>query len=179
MKNEKTFELVNLHLEAYKKTLSFIPAIKETISKFDGKVFNKRLDTALKKIDGSLSCKCEYNSFMIDWYIDNRHITNTPDKNGYCTSLYIKDHTINILHGCISSSYGDSCLEDGKILAGSIINQLEKSEEEKKKLIESVISQLEGIEELQAEKEGIKKQIENHNNNINWMIDSYFNLRIK
>ena len=54
-------KLVELELKNRKEMLGMYDDIINVMSKFDGKQFTKRVDTALKKINPNIRAKLEYN----------------------------------------------------------------------------------------------------------------------
>lgn len=63
---EVSKKLVELEISNRKLALSLFDDIIKTLERFDGKQANKRIDTALKKINENLSFSREYNSFIIN-----------------------------------------------------------------------------------------------------------------
>ncbi len=170
---EKATKLSNLHIEAMKTALTFTDEIKEVLQKFNGKPITKRIDTALKKINPNFYIKREYNSFRIEWIIENRFF----GENGI--AYYIKEHTINILWASCFSSYGDGILDsENCLISEKAIKELDRQKEQMEKDISNSIQQLENVEILIVEHEQIKKQKEEFNRSVNWLVNSYFELRI-
>lgn len=170
---EKAVKLSNLHIEAMKTTLTFTDEIKEVLQKFNGKPITKRIDTALKKINPNLHMSREYNSFRINWLIENRSF----GENGMV--YYIKEHTINILWASCFSSYGDGVLDsENCLIAEQAIKELDRQNEQTKESIKNATEQLANIENAISEHERIKKELESFNHSINWLVNSYFDLRI-
>ena len=59
--DEVSKKLVELELKNRKEMLGMYDDIINVMSKFDGKQFTKRVDTALKKINPNIRAKLEYN----------------------------------------------------------------------------------------------------------------------
>lgn len=172
---EKAMRLANLHIEALKTALSFTDEIKEVLQKFGGKPITKRIDTALKKINPNLYMSREYNSFRINcnWLIENRYFCENG--GGY----YIKEHAISILWATCFSSYGDNVLDsENCLIAEQAIKELDRQNEQTKESIKNATEQLANIEATISEHERIKKELEGFNRSINWLVNSYFELRI-
>lgn len=171
MNMESKRKLVELEIKANNKALGLIEEVKEVILKFDGKVPNKRVDTALKKIDDCLSFKAEFNSFIIDMFIRDRSFDNG---NNW---VYIKNTVINICHCACQSMYGDSCLnEDGTINSEAVIIGLEKRKESLKSYNEEMIKSLNEIEDKIKEYEELKKTIRAFNDSVNYTVANYFEI---
>lgn len=170
-------DLVKLHLKAYQKAIDLTPAVIEVLKRFDGKQINKRIDTALKEVNGSLSFTAQYNSVMVEWWIDNRYIRNADG----CSVTYIEDSKVTIAHGC--ANYGgnleQSCIVDGKLNASALIDSAIAYSTEHGKEIDATLKQLKQVDKLQARQAKIKADIENHNNELQWMVRRYFELDIK
>ena len=170
---EKAMKLANLHIEALKTALGFTDEIKEVLQKFDGKPITKRIDTALKKINPHLYTVREYNSFRINWIIENRYFC----ENG--GAYYIKENTISILWATCFSSYGDNVLDsENCLIAEQAIKELDRQNEQTKESIKNATEQLANIENAISEHERIKKELESFNRSVNWLVNSYFELRI-
>lgn len=170
-------QLVNLHLDAYRKVISLAEPIKEVLRKFDGKVLNKRLDTALKAVDSGLSVNWRampYNIFEIEWFIENRCITTNPDRNGYCGAVYINEHTLSAVRCC---DY-DNCVIEGRINADQIIKALDEQMDEYRAWIQEAEDQLAHIDELQAGTKELYEAVKAHNKEISFIVDEYYGLRI-
>ena len=63
--NEDARKLVELEIQNRKEALKLYPEIIKVVEQFDGKVLNKRLETALKKVNERLCCKRGYSDFRI------------------------------------------------------------------------------------------------------------------
>lgn len=170
---EKAMKLANLHIEAMKTALNFTDEIKEVLQKFNGKPITKRIDTALKKIDSNLHMSREYNSFRINWFVENRCFC----ENG--GAYYIKEYAINILWATCFSSYGDGVLDsENCLISEKAIKELDRQNEQTKESIKNATEQLANIENAISEHERIKKELESFNRSVNWLVNSYFELRI-
>ena len=170
--------LAKLHIEAKKTALSLVPAVAEVLQKFDGKQANKRLDTALKKIDNGLVFKMANNSFIVEWRIDKRDARKS-DSPGI--AIYIDDYAVTLLQASAQSygSRGDGILDGGTINAALAIEWLEKYAAIIKESIETAEEQLGKVAEILAERESLKNKVEQHNKGISPILNRYFNLKIE
>ena len=166
--------LIKLELDARRKAISFTPAIVEVLNKFNGKQLNKRLDTALKQIDKSLYFRSEHNSFVIDWYVDDRSV---KAREGEHTN-YIDYHSITLCHCSIQASDGTGAAQDGTLNAEVAIEWLNKFVSSMQKTITETEEQFKNVEQYKQRRRELKQAIEDFNNNIPHMLDRYFDLRI-
>jgi len=161
-------KLALLEIKANKEALTFFAPVSEVLRKFNGKVANKRLDTVLKKIDIGLCFRIRYSAFCIDWHIKNRHFVE-PGKEAYS---YIHESSISLLHSM------DLVVQDGRINADSAIEQLNKQKDYISQRIEKAEKQLAVIDEKLKQRNELKKQVEDFNKDISYLVDGYFNIRI-
>lgn len=103
-------------------------AIIPVIKRFDGKVYNKRLENALNELD-ILGCDFYFTvsnngyKFEIEGRTRDRSYKNDPDGSGYCSTGYIK-------HDCFTAILeSDNALDNGRIKADNIIEKLEETAE--------------------------------------------------
>ena len=166
--HQEAMKLALLEIKANKEALTLFAPVIEVLRKFNGKVANKRLDTALKKIDSGLSFRMRYSAFCIDWHIKNRHFED-PSKESYS---YIHESSISLLHS------GEIINKYGRINADSAIEQLNKQKDYISQRIEKAEKQLADIDEKLKQRNELKKQVEEFNKDISYLVDGYFNIRI-
>ena len=174
--------LVRLHLQAYQEAIDIAPAVIEVIKRFDGKQVNKRIDTALKAVNANLKFSSEYSWVEIKMYIENRTIRGEkPDNYGYSSTAYVSSYTVQVAHACnyIGEKAHLSPIIDGRLNAAVVVENIKAYVEQHKALIETVTEQLQHVEEMRVERERIIKEQQTFNSALNWMIDDYFELRIK
>ena len=75
--NSVALEIAIKQIKLYKDALALCPKVMEVVRKFDGKVANKRLETALEAIDKGLNCrKSTYTDIWeISFYTSDRSLT--------------------------------------------------------------------------------------------------------
>ena len=85
---EDVRNLILLEIKNRKAALELYPKVIEVVQKYDGKVLNKRFDTALKKADGRLSYDRDTVRFTINMScFDNR----------FCKSVKVDKAALKIL----------------------------------------------------------------------------------
>lgn len=110
-REEDASRLVNAEVAARNKVLSLYGEIIRTVQSFDGKVLNKRLETALKKIDNHLNLDfCSYN-FYISY--NTREFSIISTSGNY---LYLEN-----IRMCFCSNATN---EEGRICADEIVKAL-------------------------------------------------------
>lgn len=175
--NENAKRLTEKQIELYERLLSYVPAIKEVVKKFDGKVLNSRLDTALKKVYNGASCVkgsitgC-WHLCLYDW--DDRSINVT----------HVNPITGTESHSCMYVEYNDICLAvferdwcvDGRIVADRIIEEINQNAERYEKKVALMKEQLARIDEIIAEYERICDARYRFDRDTNYVIRRYYNL---
>jgi len=170
---EKSIALIRREIEISEMIDKLIPTIKETLSKFDGKPFSKRFDTALKKAldssDFTPVMTHEYNSVILKLYPKETSLRHVPGVGSLSDTNFI------ILHQTYHSSSGGGLfqLENAYIHDNLCIQSWIGGDKEIVKL------KLFGIEQMQAEKKRIEDEIEAFNDSIPFTIEKYIPLRIK
>lgn len=175
---EVSKQLVELELKNRKYMLSLFDKVIETMSKFNDKKVNKRIDTALKKIDKNLSFSMEYNSFIIKLWYEDRSVTKTMD-DGYGRAYYLKNNYETLVH-CyvVHSSYGDGVVnDDGRLIFESLKEQLLKSKEYIEKSIVEIENQLSQVDDIISEYQELIDKCNKFNNKLNWCIAEYYNIK--
>lgn len=143
-------EQIELNREAFKLS----EQIKEVITKFDGKVLNKRLQTALKGIDQRILVETQYNSFIIELYVNSMY-------NGWTS--------VNICHGAISSAYGDGMLTDDKRIKAEKINkQIDENKEYRLKYHQDMEDNIKRKDKIVKEYNELVKKCKEFNESVNY-----------
>lgn len=170
-------QLVELELKNRRYVLSLFDSIIETLSKFDGKQVNKRIDTALKKIDKNLSFTMEYNSFIIKLWYEDRSITKrNGDEIG--NTYYLKDNYKTIVHCCVHSSYGDCVVNnDGRLIFENLKKQLLKNKEYIEQSIFEIENQSSNVNDIISEYKELINKCNKFNNKVNWCIATYYDIK--
>lgn len=171
--------LTEKQIEVYENMLEKIPAIEETIRKFDGKQATKRIETALQTIARGIHFgKNQYSTNLELTFAeyDNRSIEGKPDNYGYCTTVYIADYTMYLADGYREHSFVD---ENGKLNAGKLIDQIERKREQYAKQAANLKVQLSNIDSIIAKYEEIERMKREFQDSIDYLIRDYFHLDVK
>ena len=117
---------------------------------------NKRLQTALQKIDGRLYVHNEYNSFDIKYIErDNRYIKTRSGVE------YVNNNDVYISSTAKSNAYGDSSItDDNEIIASVVMASIDKNVDYLIKEIAEAREQMNFIEDYRKDKQRITKAIE-------------------
>lgn len=174
--------LVELELKNKKYVLSLYDRIIEVVKKFDGKILNKRFETAIKSIDSNLSVDNRGgNSIYIVYYCSNRMIK----MDGGCN--YIKHSEISLNSYAttyITTNYRDEqyCVVtidekfNKRIDANAFIDKLVEGKKNIENEVSAVEEKHEKIAEYEATLKELKKQIEDTCKEIPYMLQQYYNL---
>ena len=119
---------IRTQIQAFKDFATAARAIIPVIKSFDGKVCNKRLETALQNTDIPgcdfwFSTSHKSYQYEIQGYTRKRDYKNEPDSNGYCSTGYISyDHFTCALEPEKAFTIDDN--GNYRINADAIINKL-------------------------------------------------------
>ena len=157
--NEDARNLVELEIKNRKEALKLYPEIIKVVEQFDGKVLDKRLETALKKVDERISCDRGIYHFEI--VFNCASITSFGfNYKDYCFVLnsYLEMYLVDRME--------ESFLENERIRASVLIDSLlkekeylEKSVAELEKGIDRADEWKEKVEQLNEEIRSIRKEI--------------------
>ena len=171
--------LTEKQIEVYEKLLSYVPAIKEVIRKFDGKALTKRLDTALKEVYKGASCRKD--TFAGDWQLtlsewEDRSITVKSENpfNGAedCICMYVQYNMIYF-----ASSTSKWCF-DGKLIADNMIEEIDSVAKSYEETVARLKGQLARIDEIIAEYNRISEAQYNFSHDVDYVIRGYFGLKL-
>ena len=178
--NEDSRNLIRLEIENRKEALKLYTEVIELVKKYDGKVLNKRFETALKKIDERLSYDRQYNSFYIEmscW--NNRSCKSTKtDSYGYSSTLYISTDCIRLNTYIQTYSHGNEpcMLCEERIIAEPIVEVLNKGKAGIEKTIADLENSIDKAQEYKEKCEALKKQMEEITKEIPYLIKEYFDI---
>ena len=168
--------LTEKQIEVYETLLSCVPAIEEVVRKFDGKVANKRIETALQEIHHGIFFRRNQNSenwelTITEW--ENRYVQGEPDKSGYRGMHYVSQNTLYL-----AEEYSGHFMADGgRLIADKLIEQIERKRESYARDVETMKDQLYRVDSLIARRDEIYKMRHEFNNSINCFLEEYFNLK--
>lgn len=170
--------LTGKQIEVYETMLSKIPAIIETIRKFDSKQVTKRIETALQTVARGVSFrKNQYSNLweltLAEW--DNRSIPAEPDSYGYSCTIYVSDY-----HMYLADSYRENAFVgvDGKLNAEKLIAQIERKRDYYSGTVAALKEQLSRIDAIIARRDEIQRMKREFDNNTDSLIREYFSLKV-
>ncbi len=170
-KREVAFELTRLDIRNYKKAIERGENLKAVISKFDGKVYNKRIADELNK-DG-YKYRVEKNDYYlwISYLVEENHVASSSEHG----CAYTSHDTISLCHLNVNEA-----LVDGKrVNADSINASIDACISNLNKRIEDLQRQLEVVDTLISKRAELMTAIDSFNNSLTSEIDENFSLRIK
>lgn len=181
--NEDAKNLVELEIQNRKEALKLYDGIIEVVKKFDGKVLNKRFDTALKKFDGRLGYNERNSFFEIEMNVfDNRSCKSVKkDTYGYSCTNYITDSYLTLNTIMYTFSYNPDIEKvmldkDRRIIAEVVIKGLEKGKADIEKKIEVLENSIDKAEEWKTKLEKLKREVENVMSEVPYIIREYYDI---
>ena len=112
--------LVELEIANRELMLTMYDAIEETLKKFDGKIFSKRIETALKKnVSANIRVKREFNSIIIEFHFENRMVEYDN------RVAYLKNSSEYFAY---MPAYSEQ-LDNEKLVYSEVLKELEKTKE--------------------------------------------------
>ena len=167
-------KLAKKDIEARRDFVSKAEALCDVVQKFNGKVFNKRLETAMRevypvKVEHGFSWK----SLSITGYVEDRMVRNDQaDKWGYHRTEYIKED--RIYFGTTYDAFDD----DKRIIAEAIIKQIRSTADYYRESADKMEEQLGRIDEIIAECKRINAEKSRFMHETNCTICEYFDLKV-
>ena len=171
-------KLTEKQIEVYSNLLSLVPAIEEVFRRFDGKVVNKRISTALQSVARGV---CFYKSSYSDhWELtaeewDNRYVPGEPDALGYCSTHYVKDAKLYLANDGQGESFIDG---EGRLCAEKAIAAIEKNRAYYQRKIETMREQLSHIDSIIGKYKELLAAKKEFNDNLDYSIRDYFGLKL-
>ena len=166
--------IVELEVKNRKHVLSLYDKVIEVVKKFDGKIINKRFETALKVIDNSLRVKRNGTSIDISYYCRDRYacgryllwdyislnnyMNTSPTDKRYCVVDY--------------DSNGNCRINAEKMIVHLLVRKNDIADE-----IKSVTEHHKKVEEYEKELEELKAKIETVSGKIPFLLKEYYGLR--
>ena len=182
--NSIALEVAIKQIKLYKDALELCPKVMEVIRKFDGKVANKRLETALKEVNAGLRCnKSSYTEvWEIVFYTSDRCVNvkrkSWDGKREDWVAYYIKESEAYLARDMFKNTFGSFINEDGRWIAENINKQIEHTMKSLEANIADYTELLNHVDELEAEKKRIKDEMEAHNKKVGWIGNEYFGLKV-
>ena len=179
-KKDTADKLIALEIANRRKAIGFYPAIMETVKEFDGKVLNKRLETALQKINDNLRLgKSEYR-FDIYYYVENDHVP-VPHQ-GYCVAEYVQYREIGMCgyipkkRAYAANAQCPALNDDDRIIAENIIAALNARKESLESEIIAMEEHSKKVDEYAAELEELAERMRSLQKQIPYLISEYYEL---
>lgn len=180
--NDKELAMKQVKLEIANReyVLTLIDDVIEVVKKFDGKVINKRLDTALQhgieqnpNFQKFTTCcyRNEYSSFQIGICVPTRCVS-IPMSGGGRKWEYLYDNQIIV---CWVDN--DNAIINGRIVSKHIIEALNKKRKEIEQYISDNKIALTKIDEWQKRWREIDSQITSLQKEIPYDVKRYFGMR--
>ena len=168
-----TEELIRKEIAAKRDFASKAEALCAVVQKFNGKVFNKRLETAMREIyPVRVEQEFSWKSISITGYIQDRMVYGEPDSNGYRGALYIKNDKIYC--GTIRDAFDD----DKRIIADVICERIRKTAQYEEDTALVLENQLGRIDEIKAECKRLRDACDRFNHEVAYQIREYYGLKV-
>ena len=170
--DEISKKLVELEIANRELMLTMYDAIEETLKKFDGKIFSKRIETALKKnVSENIRVKREFNSVIIEFYFENRMVE-------YNNSIaYLKNSYEYFAHMTAYSEQYPHILDNEKLVYSEVLKELEKTKEYLKESVDKMKTALTEINNILTEYEELREKCREFNSKTNWAITEYYGIK--
>ena len=172
--NEDARNLVELEIRNRKEALKLYPEIIKVVEQFDGKVLNKRLETALKKVDERLSCNRGYSDFYI-CYAGERVYVRQEGGVHYLSNYYINLNPYLKTY-CIKR-IEESFLENERIRASVLIDSLLKGKAYLEKTIAELEQGIDRADEWKTRIDQLKEEIKSVRQEIPHIIADYYGIK--
>ena len=167
-RDEVAKKLVELEIENMKEFIDLIPSIKEVLKTFDGKVINKRMETALRNKVSNQITIIKDTYFSLSYCYSNICVSI---KYKYCCE-YCKTRS-----ACVSKLLSNITTEDNKFIYSAFEKELDERKEFMISEIKFTEDVLENVDELINEYWELKNKINNFNNKAHeTMVGDYFHI---
>lgn len=166
--------VVELEVKNRKHVLTLYDGVIEVVKKFDGKVINKRFETALRNIDNSLRLERSGSRIDISYYCKNRYAGGRYLLWDYITLNNYMNTSVTDKNYCVVDYDGNgNCrLNAEKVIIHLLVRKNDIADEIK--LIEEHHAK---IEEYEKELEELKNKIESVSGKIPFLLKEYYGLR--
>lgn len=172
-------ELTLLEIKNTKEAAALCDKVAEIIKKFDGKIFNIKLEKALEEATGK-RFSVSKNYLMIDyigqisiqWFLDDRSV-----RNGEYSVEYVAE-TSKYLCNIYKEKFEDAPVQNKRIVAENIIPALQKSKDNFLAKAKELEESIDKVYEWEKRIEEVKQQYNDLYKEIPFEIRDYFGLRI-
>lgn len=167
--------LVRLEINTDLKVLSIAGEVSLVVRSFDGKILNKRLDTALKKIDRNLYVDSMYSSSLgINYYTGGFSI---PSVNNPSTSLYLNSRYKTLCFCAKRSENGKGCVSsEGRLISKPVIESISEYSEHLRRSITELESKKDLIEVYRSCIKTVEQDLKALQEEIPFAIKRYYDL---
>lgn len=181
MKHNLSFEdatnLIKLEIAGEREAAALCDSVIEIVKKFDGKVYNKRFDTAVNAVNDNIRVQLRYNSFDIKYLMPNRSVKSVGGDHWN----YVEYDEPYMCGMCIESSDNHRALTpDKRIIAEDIIANILNQKKRLTAGADLAEKQLNNdIRAFIGRKAKLLQEIEQFNNDVDYSLANYFDLRIE
>ena len=182
--NEDARNLVELEIKNRKDALELYTGIIEVVKKFDGKVLNKRFETALKKVDERLGYNRRYSCFEIEMSVFDSRCCKSVNKDdlGYsCTNYLVDNHLI--LNTYVETYTYDkdkkSMLDNERIVSSVLVEALNKGKVNMEEHIKKLEDSLDKVAEWKERLEALKVEMEKTMQEVPYIIREYYDMNYR
>lgn len=181
---ETATKLMQKEIEIMKAALLHQESIEAAVKQFNGKVFNKRLNTAIEGIDKRLSVKVSDYFFYITYTAQEykeRSIESTST-SGYRSTLYVERNSTNLTNLSIYSEFGSykdnpyALNADKRIRSDAIIDNIRLRCDRINKNVASLESEIKNIDAILTEFKRIKSEEKTFLDRISYVTRQYFDI---
>ena len=179
--NEDARNLVQIEIDNRKEALRLYSAIIEVVEKFDGKVLNKRFETALKKVDERLSFDRSFSSFSIKMNVFNNRSCKSvkTDSYGYSCTNYISTNDLKLNSYLPTYSYNPDekvLLVEERSVSSALIESLNNGKNSMEETIKTLEESLNRVDEWKEKLNNLKNEMENLTKEIPYLIKEYYDI---
>ena len=162
--------LTELNSANYKEAIKEASIIRDVVSKFDGKVFNKRFSTELNT-QGRYMFRVDKNEYILSiYYYPEKTYVRTGD-----SSYYTSRESISL----VFLNTSEALTESKRINSSAILNSLDAQIEKIEGNIKELESDLARIDEILAKRDKIMQEIDEYNKSFSDDVDNNFDLTIR
>ena len=164
--------LTELDIKNRKYIETLYPQIEETVKQFDGKILNRRLETALKKINNQIYTERNDNSYKIKYFCNDDMVKGVNcweySKNREVTFIWCNTYT---------NSYQKGFLNEEKIVSSDMLDMIEKDRNNFIKETENIINGLSTIDSKIAEYKELINRCDAFNRSLDSTIKDYYKIK--
>ena len=165
--------LTELDIKNRKFIETLFPQIEETVKKFDNKILNKRLETALKDINKQIYIKRSDYNYQINYFCDDDMVKGA----GYL-AYYSKNREVTMAWcNTYDNNYQKGFLNEEKINAKELIEMIEKNKKGFIEETENMTISLSIIDNKIAEYKDLISKCDAFNRSLDSTVKDYYNIK--